>query len=151
MRGHDSDGLHRLRGPALQRVGRIYSEELRGLPQRQCAPGSNGFEQAGIRAGPPVHLTPPTRWVLLFSDDFHKQIEPFLDKWNYGVVSGGRTDVVKLKEIGLNISVFNMSCGYYNPHTDYEYVNIDDVVKCFNFVHDIIKNLSNKKWYHIID
>lgn len=86
--------------------------------------------------------------VQLFSKEFSQEILPYLEKWNYNITTGGQTDVVELKEKGLNISSFNMSCGYYDPHTSNEYVNLSDVNNCVGLVQDLIKNLSNRSWIH---
>ena len=50
------------------------------------------------------------------SDDFIKDIEP--KEYGYTPTEGMMTDVEQLKENGLNISCINLSCGYYEPHTD---------------------------------
>jgi hypothetical protein len=87
--------------------------------------------------------------VQLFSEEFEKEIEPIIKKWGFKSTTGGLTDVVELKEKGLDVCCFNMSCGYYNPHSDRETVNISEVEKTMNMVEDIIKNLSTKKWEHV--
>ena len=54
----------------------------------------------------------------LCSDEFIEAIEP--KKWNYKEESGLMTDVLTLKENGLGVSCINVSCGYYNAHSDEE-------------------------------
>lgn len=64
---------------------------------------------------------------------------------NYGYkeTSGMFTDVYNLKTRGLNVSVCNISCGYYNPHTETEYTKIQDLHKCYNFVAHIIRDCTD--------
>ena len=76
----------------------------------------------------------------LCSEDFVKDIMGFSD---YNVTTGLCTDVMALKENGLKVSAINLSCGYYNPHTDYESTNLKDLQKCLTFVQLIIANVSD--------
>lgn len=60
-----------------------------------------------------------------------------LKKFGYETANGMMTDVAELKERGLGVSVVNLSCGYYNPHTDDEATRFDELVNCLNFVRHI--------------
>lgn len=73
--------------------------------------------------------------------------ENLLQKYGYSPNIGLMTDVETLKDLGLGVSCCNISCGYYNPHTKYEYTNLYDLEKCLNFVKEIIK--ITKKTIHI--
>ncbi|EFK60177.1 LOW QUALITY PROTEIN: hypothetical protein HMPREF9008_04860, partial [Parabacteroides sp. 20_3] len=42
------------------------------------------------------------------------------------------------KRNGLEVSCVNLSCGYYEPHTDNEYTILADLCKCYRFVRHII-------------
>lgn len=53
---------------------------------------------------------------------------------------GTITDVGELVERGVGISCLNVSCGYYNPHSDKEVTNLAELVNCLNFVCDVIEN-----------
>lgn len=86
--------------------------------------------------------------VDLLGPAFLAHIKPFLDYYGYSETEGSLTDVVTLKENGLEIPCANMSCGYYDPHTAQEYVNIKDVENCWNLVHALIMNLGYEKHYH---
>ena len=48
------------------------------------------------------------------------------------------TDVLTLKERGLGVSCINVSCGYYEPHTDNEFVVKSDLLNCLAFIENII-------------
>ena len=52
------------------------------------------------------------------------------------------TDVLELKERGVEVSCINMSCGYYKPHTDQEFTDKNDLLNCFAFVQHIIENCT---------
>ena len=78
--------------------------------------------------------------------------EEFLEDTNYKgfgyrPTTGMLTDVYTLRENGLNVCVLNISCGYYEPHTDNEVVCISDLLNCLEFVKNIIRNC--KKVYKI--
>ena len=74
----------------------------------------------------------------LCSEKFIQDIDPA--KWGYKEETGMMTDVETLKENGLAVSAVNMSCGYYNPHTDEEITVKRDLEKCWKFVQHIIED-----------
>lgn len=87
--------------------------------------------------------------VSLSSVDFRYSIIGVLDSHGYSLCDrGGMTDVMALKESGILCSMANISCGYYNPHTNYEYVNIDDVFNCERMVKEIISLIGNINYPH---
>ena len=65
--------------------------------------------------------------------------EHLLHKYGYGMVKGGKTDVVELKMRGLKIPVCNISCGYYNAHKNSEYTKFSELQNCLDFIKDIIR------------
>lgn len=81
--------------------------------------------------------------IDLCSKEFIQDCE--LDKFGYEEVKGSMTDVVTLKQRGVSVACCNISCGYYNPHTNYESTKISDLEKCWNFVQHI---LSLSQTYH---
>lgn len=68
-------------------------------------------------------------------------------KFGYSLHDGAMTDVQILKEQELSVSCINMSCGYYEPHTDQEYTVKKDLWNCRNFVEHII-NTCNSVYPH---
>lgn len=70
-----------------------------------------------------------------------------LKKYSYWATKGGNTDIVALKQIGLKQDCCNLSCGYYNPHKENEYTNIDDLNNCLNMVLEIIEFYNYAKHY----
>lgn len=102
---------------------------------------------------------PFNSWVSHFSDNvelfdiggqFYKKIKPILvknlpDFDKIGLGDHPYTDVSVLSRY-TNISCINYSVGYYNMHTEKEYVIIDDVELCLNTAKEIIKKLGNKTY-----
>ena len=81
----------------------------------------------------------------LCSDEFIKDIHP--EMFGYKETDGLMTDIEQLKEQGLNVSCINVSCGYYEPHTDNEYTDKKDLLNCLRFIEYIITN-CNKVYKH---
>jgi tripeptide aminopeptidase len=81
--------------------------------------------------------------VSLQSKKFKKAVAPILQRHGYAPTSGMLTDVYALKEQGLNISVANMSCGYYNPHCDDETIVMDDVSNCLDMCREIFNSMTD--------
>ena len=77
--------------------------------------------------------------TLLCDEDFIP--EYLLQKYDYQMVDGGKTDVVELKIRGLEIPVCNLSCGYYNAHTADEYTHFSELQKCLSFVKEMVQKV----------
>lgn len=80
----------------------------------------------------------------LQSKDFMEDVTPIITAHNYKFSVGGITDVEALYKKGLPVSSANMSCGYYNPHSEDEIVCISDVFRCEEMVYDIFMTLVKK-------
>lgn len=93
-------------------------------------------------------LVTSINWSDLCSEEFIKAIEP--EKFGYLPTQGMMTDVEALKTNGLSVSAINMSCGYYDPHTDNEFVVIKDIMKARTFVEHIIETVTEPS-YHVPD
>ena len=74
--------------------------------------------------------------MKLCSNEFISAID--VRKYGYKPAQGLNTDVAALKRNGLEVSCINLSCGYYEPHTDNEYTVVADLCKCYRFVWHII-------------
>ena len=77
-----------------------------------------------------------------------EEVEP--EKWGYREENGLMTDVLTLKENGLGVSCINLSCGYYNPHTDEEVTVKKDLMKSLSFIEHIIEDCTDV-YPHILD
>lgn len=79
----------------------------------------------------------------LSSNKFQNDVLPIIKKYGYSFNTGMMTDVMALKESGIDCSMANISCGYYNPHSPDEYINLKDLKRCQDMVFDLIENLSS--------
>lgn len=76
-------------------------------------------------------------WTPLCSKEFIEAAQ--LSKFGYKEEIGMMTDVEILKENGLKVSAANISCGYYEPHTDHEFTLWSELQNCLAFVQNIIE------------
>lgn len=74
------------------------------------------------------------------SREFENAI-PLAD-YGYRPAHGSVTDVGTLKNNGLKVSCCNLSCGYYNPHTENEYTVIEDLMRCYTLVMWMVEHLT---------
>lgn len=63
--------------------------------------------------------------------------------YGYKAASGLMTDVLELTERGVGVSCINMSCGYYEPHTDDEFTVIEDLLNALDLVEHIITTCTD--------
>jgi hypothetical protein len=85
--------------------------------------------------------------VQLFDADFSNFVKPVLTSTNYKECVGIATDAGCLSKRNVGIACFNISCGYYNPHTSTEYVSITDVSNCYDVICVIINNADRQFLY----
>jgi len=85
-------------------------------------------------------------WTPLCSDDFLKDIG--FKKFGYKETDGMMTDIEALKDKGLMLSCINVSCGYYKPHSNEEFVYKPALLNCLTFVEHIIKTCT-KVYPHV--
>lgn len=76
----------------------------------------------------------------MFGADFLDAISDDLDNYSRVVTYGGMTDVMQLAHNGLDVAMANFSCGYYKPHTNEEYVIIDELILTSLLFRDIIRS-----------
>lgn len=76
-------------------------------------------------------------WESLCSEQFLSEIQP--EQFGYNPTDGLMTDIEALRENGLEISCINLSCGYYEPHTDREFTIKSDLKNCLEYVQFIIE------------
>lgn len=75
------------------------------------------------------------------SDDFVNAIG--YKSYGYDHDQGSITDVGELVERGVGISCLNLSCGYYDPHTDHEYTILSELQNCMDFVEHIVETCTD--------
>jgi tripeptide aminopeptidase len=86
--------------------------------------------------------------VGLSSKSFQSKIRRLIKRYGYSFAKGMMTDVMALKQLGIECSMANISCGYYNPHWSNEFVNVNDVENCLNLVKAIIYELGDTLFPH---
>lgn len=84
----------------------------------------------------------------LMSPEFANALRPGMERHDFHFTSGALTDVYQLKQLSLPVSCFNMSAGYYRPHTENELVIWADVKKTVNMVEYVCDTMSSQKWPH---
>lgn len=84
-------------------------------------------------------------WSCMCSDEFLNDIN--YEKYGYKQSNGLMTDVATLRERGLDVCALNMSCGYYEPHTDIEFTIKSELLNCLDFVCNIIENCKKRYEY----
>ena len=88
--------------------------------------------------------------IDISSKDFQDDVSSIIKKYDYDFHVGGTTDVGKLTSMDVGISCANMSCGYYNPHSTDEIVDVHDVNVTKDMVYEIIGTLT-KSYPHIAE
>ena len=77
--------------------------------------------------------------VELNSKEFRRTVEKIYLRYGYKNARGYTTDVYKLKIRGLDISAANISCGYYNAHTEKEMTNIKELRNALKMALELMK------------
>lgn len=73
--------------------------------------------------------------------EFDHTLEMVGEQFGFSSGHGTFSDADNLNE---QLSCANLSCGYYFPHTKNEHLNLIDLQNTINFVHAIIKNITDK-------
>ena len=81
----------------------------------------------------------------LSDDDLISDIQDILDRYKRVTCSGGITDVGEIAD-NNSVQVANMSCGYYDPHTDNEYIKISEVESTKQMCFEIFNRTQNKRY-----
>jgi len=88
--------------------------------------------------------------VKMFGGKFKSLISPSLKKFGYSITDGGLTDVHEISQ-DIGIACANMSCGYYNPHSSKEYVNVKDAVNTLDLIKELITTLGENMHKHVAE
>lgn len=86
------------------------------------------------------------------SNAFTKASMKWLRTYSYEESTfGSFTDCGVLSSRGVGISCVNLGAGYYDSHSSYEKVCINDVENVLNLMYSICLHLSHKRWLNIFD
>ncbi len=80
------------------------------------------------------------------SHEFSSEIGLVKKKYKYKNATGTVTDVMKLWDNNVGISCINISCGYYKPHSAYEYILVPDLWNSMKFTEEVINTMQIKKY-----
>ena len=75
------------------------------------------------------------------SKAFENKALYYLQDYGFSASYGVRSDC---DEISEHINCFNISVGYYNAHTDKEYVNLDEFENTYKALVFLIENFNEK-------
>lgn len=81
----------------------------------------------------------------LSDETLHNDIDDILTKYGRVKCNGGITDVGEIAEENT-VQVANMSCGYYDPHSDNEYIIISEVESTKQMCYEILSKTSDKRY-----
>ena len=81
----------------------------------------------------------------LFDQKLKDDINAILKHYKRNITSGGMTDVQQIAEKNP-VQVANMSCGYHNPHSDQEYIDIDQVYNTCLLCYQLFKATKHKRY-----
>jgi tripeptide aminopeptidase len=74
-------------------------------------------------------------------EDFSQILNAIGKEFNYKENAGTFSDADNISDV---LACANLSVGYYNPHSSYEYVNLVDLKNSMDFTHSIVKNVKEK-------
>lgn len=85
------------------------------------------------------------------SKRFDKRIALINKRFGYKKAIGSVTDVISLHtDNRLNVSVMNVSVGYYNPHTKNEYIILSELYNAYHYIHAVFEALQYEKRFQKI-
>ena len=80
------------------------------------------------------------------SDELLNKANPILKAYGYIQAEGLITDSINMFENGIGISAVNISCGYYQHHTDKEYIDVNEFYNSLLFTEHLITVLGNERY-----
>lgn len=85
-----------------------------------------------------------TNGVQTFNPEHYDLIEPLMEKYGYTLNSGTATDVGGLRKRGLKVSSHNLSCGYFNEHSNTEIASVALLINAFSFAYEMLTMLAER-------
>jgi len=80
------------------------------------------------------------------SDEFADSINDVMDEYGFKHTEGLITDSIGLWSDGIGISCVNVSCGYYQHHTDDEVIDTNELWNSVMFTYHCIKSLGENEY-----
>jgi len=85
----------------------------------------------------------------LASDAWLDAIAPLVKAHGFSHCAGAMTDVQALRDGGVGICCANLSAGYYNPHTDGEYIDLHDLDNVTKLMLNICRQHGAQRWPYV--
>ena len=85
-----------------------------------------------------------TNGVQVWNPDHLDLIKPLMKKYGYKTSDGTATDVGGLRRRGLKVSSHNLSCGYFNEHSNSEVASISLMINAFSFAYEMLTMLAER-------
>lgn len=86
--------------------------------------------------------------IDLSEKDFQNDVLDIVTTHDYKFCTfGGTTDVGQLRKNGITVPVVNISCGYYNPHSKDEYIDMVKVENGLSMFLEIARTFGEKEYY----
>ena len=79
------------------------------------------------------------------SKRFRKIMRPIARTYKYSETSGLFTDVFTVQD-SAKVSAINFSCGYYDAHTDAEFIDFTDLCHAQAFMFDLLEALGTRRF-----
>ncbi|MCF0248048.1 MAG: hypothetical protein HUJ86_05505 [Synergistes sp.] len=76
--------------------------------------------------------------------EFLAAIEPYVSAHGYKQTNGLTTDVDELTSRNVGVCCLNISCGYYNPHTDHDYTIFSELENALGLTLDLCQNIGER-------
>lgn len=80
--------------------------------------------------------------------EFCNTIQPIMKKYKYKFGNGSFTDVQVLGEKAEK-SAINISCGYYNPHSNSEFQLLDELIESIKLTKEILGTIKKEFVYNV--
>ena len=85
-----------------------------------------------------------TNGVQVWNPDHLDLIKPLMKKHGYKTSDGTATDVGGLRRRGLKVSSHNLSCGYFNEHSNSEVASVSLMINAFSFAYEMLTMLAER-------
>lgn len=85
-----------------------------------------------------------TNGLQVWNPDHLDLIKPLMKKYGYKPSDGTATDVGGLRRRGLKVSSHNLSCGYFNEHSDSEVASVRLMINAFSFAYEMLTMLAER-------
>lgn len=85
------------------------------------------------------------------SKEFKNDLKEVYESYDYNseTTKNTVTDVSRLSDRNVGVSCVNISCGYYNPHSDKEYIVFDEAMESMKMTNELIDKFGDKKYAFI--